>query len=86
MTETNATRAAGSSAPACSTCRFFEPESETCRRRPPVVVGGSWGFGSAAFGFLMRSSGTEWPDVSLDDWCGEHDTSNATNLPRSEAE
>lgn len=66
-----------SARPACSTCRFWhtdEPDDEEgiCRRNPPHVAGGSFGFTNQLFGLIWRSSGTEWPETNKDDWCGEY--------------
>lgn len=44
--------------PTCRTCRFFEYH-EGCKRHAPV--------------FAENRLRREWPSVSWDDWCGDHE-------------
>jgi len=59
----------------CSTCRWSSypfnyhhddrhetlPIKYACKRRSPTATGG-----------MMSAAWTMWPEVSADDWCGEH--------------
>lgn len=72
--------AALGSALECQGCKWWQADDEDdadntagiCRRNPPQLSGGSYGFVSSVFGFIWRSSETEWPATDAFDYCGEH--------------
>lgn len=48
----------------CGTCQYYEPETDQCRRRPPVII--------VVKDLHNRPVGvSDWPSVKEDDWCGE---------------
>jgi hypothetical protein len=80
MNQDNAQRAAGSSAPACSTCRFWKPpcgdDEGVCRRRAPVRTQATSGWMIYGTGFFSRGCNETWPATEATDWCGEYESSN----------
>ena len=53
--------------PTCETCVFFEhfPDAkQECHRRPPLITPAPEDSNDVWW--------TGWPEVELDDWCGEH--------------
>ena len=54
--------------PTCATCRFFEGAGMICRVKAPTVVPSELGGTYAA-----------WPEVSAQDWCGQHQPNAPTN-------
>jgi hypothetical protein len=62
--------------PTCATCPYYDDEESTCHRNPPVAIfaiiketdgsGGDRGWGE------LDGSGSVFPAMDDDEWCGEH--------------
>lgn len=57
----------------CQDCRFWHQPATQCRRNAPLPLGSKQG-----------NSGTAWPHVAAEDWCGEYQPGyiDRTSMPR----
>jgi hypothetical protein len=55
-----------SEAEVCSTCRFWLPEPQHCRRHAPSPIAGDRATGN-------DEAKTVWPATDPEDWCGEYE-------------